>query len=69
MSTRPRSITLIGWLFITVGCLGVLMDLLPLVTHNTSQEFAGLRREGASEFGPAWASRLVVAIGGGAPIL
>jgi len=66
MSTRPRSITLIGWLFIAVGCFGILKDLLPLVTPGAAQAISDLRAQGLTELGPAWTSRLLAAIGGAA---
>jgi hypothetical protein len=51
-ASRPRAITLIGWIFITVGAVGV-------ITHARE-----LRGQHAAELAPALASGLVAAIGG-----
>ncbi|HET9293115.1 MAG TPA: hypothetical protein VFO06_02410 [Gemmatimonadales bacterium] len=62
--SRPRSITLIGWIFIAVGAVGILKDVVPLVTTDGARQLAVLRAQGISELGPAWTSRLLAALGG-----
>jgi hypothetical protein len=64
---RPRSIVLIGWLFITVGAVGLLNDLLPLLSDGARQ-LAKLTADGLADLGPAWTTR-VLAIAGGAGLL
>jgi uncharacterized membrane protein YbaN (DUF454 family) len=61
---RPRSITLIGWLFIAVGTVGILKDVVPLMTPDHGRYLAALRAQGVSELGPAWTSSLLAALGG-----
>jgi hypothetical protein len=62
--SRPRSITLIGWIFIAVGAVGILKDVMPLVTPDGARHLAVLRAQGISELGPAWTSSLLSALGG-----
>lgn len=62
--TRPRAITLVGWLFIAAGGLGLLMDLWPLVTPRAAEHVARLKADGLADFGPAWASRGLAVVGG-----
>ena len=61
---RPRAITLIGWLFIAVGAIGILKDVVPLATTDHASQLAALRAQGIAELGPAWTSRLLAALGG-----
>jgi hypothetical protein len=63
MMQRPRPITLIAWLFVAVGAVGLLRDWLPLLTHGAAQ-LAKLRADGLADLGPAWTSRLLAIIGG-----
>lgn len=60
---RPRAITLIGWLFIAVGAIGILKDVVPFVTDHARQ-LAALRAQSVSELGAAWTSSLLAALGG-----
>jgi hypothetical protein len=62
--TRPRSITLIGWIFIAVGAVGLLKDVVPLVVPGGARHLAALRAQGLAELGPAWGSSLLAMIGG-----
>jgi len=61
---RPRAITLIGWLFIAVGAIGILKDVVPLMSPDHGRQLAALRAQGVSELGPAWTSSLLAALGG-----
>lgn len=61
---RPRSITLIGWIFIAVGAIGVLKDVVPLVMPNGARHLATLGAQGPAELGAAWTSGLLAVLGG-----
>lgn len=61
---RPRSITMIGWLFIAVGAAGLLKDVWPLLTGDAAQQLAKLKADGLADLGPAWTSRLLAILGG-----
>lgn len=61
---RPRSITVIGWLFIAVGTAGLLNDVWPLLTSDAAQQLAKLKADGLADLGPAWTSRLLAILGG-----
>ena len=55
MNTRPRSITVIGWVFIAVGSLGIVKDLLPVASRQASQDIdthADLLRRGTARAAP-----------------
>lgn len=43
MSKRPRSITVISWLFITVGSISLLVGLLPNVNTTAAQRIVELK--------------------------
>lgn len=43
MNPRPRSITIISWLFIVLGSIGLLYGLLPFGDHTLSQRIAELK--------------------------
>jgi hypothetical protein len=60
---RSRWIVFIAWLFITVGAVGLLNDLLPLLTDATRQ-MAKLKSDGWADVGPAWTSRALAIVGG-----
>lgn len=64
MNERPRSLTVIGWLFIAVGAGGILKDVLPLLTPDAARQLAKLRADGLADLGPAWTSRALAVIGG-----
>ncbi len=61
---RPRTITLIGWLFIFTGTAGLLADLWPLVTSHAAEQLAKLRADGWADLGPAWSLRALAIVGG-----
>jgi hypothetical protein len=61
---RPRSITLIAWLFILVGVAGLLNDLWPLLTSGAAEQLAKLKADGLADLGPAWTSRALAIVGG-----
>jgi len=42
---RPRTITLVAWVFILVGAAGILADLWPLLTPNASHQIEKLRAD------------------------
>lgn len=64
MRQRPRSITLVGWLFIAVGTVGLLNDVWPLLTADAARQLAKLKADGLGDLGPAWTSRLLAIVGG-----
>jgi hypothetical protein len=64
MMQRPRSITVIAWIFIAVGTAGLLKDLLPLLSPNAASQLAKLKADGLADLGPAWTSRLLAILGG-----
>lgn len=61
---RPRSITLVAWLFIVVGAAGILNDLWPLLTARAAEHLARLKADGLADLGPAWTTRLLGVVGG-----
>lgn len=61
---RPRTVTLIAWIFILAGVAGLLSDLWPLVTANAAQQLAKLRADGLADLVPAWGLRLLAIVGG-----
>jgi hypothetical protein len=56
--------TIIGWIFIVVGSLGILKDLVPLATSGLSQGLAALKAQGIGDIGPAWTTRFLGVVGG-----
>jgi hypothetical protein len=65
MNHRPRLVVIvIGWLFITVGALGLLRDWLPLLTPQAAQHAAALRAEGAAMLALIWTVRGLAIVGG-----
>jgi hypothetical protein len=61
---RPRSITLVAWIFIAVGTAGILNDLWPLLTAGAAEHLAKLTADGLTDPGPAWTTRLLGVVGG-----
>lgn len=61
---RPRTITLVAWIFILAGTAGLLADLWPLLTPDSAQQLAKLRADGAADLVPAWGLRLLAIVGG-----
>jgi hypothetical protein len=57
-------IALVAGLLIAVGGLGLLNDLLPLVTSDAAVELAKLRADGWSDLAPAWGLRALAIVGG-----
>lgn len=64
MMQRPRSITVIAWIFLVVGAVGLLKDLWPLLSANAVSQLAKLKADGLADLGPAWTSRLLAILGG-----
>ncbi len=62
--SRPRSITLVAWIFLVVGAVGILKDLWPLLTADAAQHLARLKADGLADLGPAWTTRLLGVVGG-----
>ncbi|MSR60377.1 MAG: hypothetical protein EXS05_22515 [Planctomycetaceae bacterium] len=60
MSNRPRAILVIGWIFITVGCITLVAGLRPLVDADASQRIA----ERPVEYGLMLVTRIVAVLGG-----
>lgn len=63
MSKRPRSITLISWLFIAVGTAGILMSLLGLIDAQGRQHLAESSHE-MSDFAIATGSQMLAILCG-----
>jgi hypothetical protein len=61
---RPRSVTIIAWIFIAVGAAGLLKDWWPLLTPNAAHQLSKLLSEGWSDLGPAWTTRFLGVVGG-----
>ena len=64
MTKRPRSLAVVGSVFIAVGVLGILKDVWPLFTPNAAHQLEVLRADGWADLGPAWTSRFLALIGG-----
>lgn len=62
--TRPRTITLVAWIFIAAGAAGLLKDLWPLATSHAAEQLAKLRADGWLDLGPAWSLRALAIVGG-----
>jgi hypothetical protein len=62
--TRPRTITVVAWVFIAVGAAGLFKDLWPLVTSNAAEQMAKLRADGWRDLVPAWSLRTLAIVGG-----
>ena len=62
--TRPRTITVVAWIFIVVGTAGLLNDLWPLATPHAAAQLAKLRSDGWLDLGPAWSLRALAIVGG-----
>jgi hypothetical protein len=52
MNKRPRSITVISWVFIALGGIALLNRLLPLVDDAAAGRFPELRAERSFEYWP-----------------
>ncbi len=63
MFARPRSITVIAWLFIAIGCFTVRKDVLPLIASHSAPGGA-LGAEGPVERWLLWGLRALAAVGG-----
>jgi hypothetical protein len=61
---RPRGLTIVGWLFIAVGSIGLLVDWLPLLTTRAAQQLADLMVEGVAGLALIWSVRLLAVVGG-----
>jgi hypothetical protein len=61
---RPRSITLVAWIFIAAGAAGILNDVWPLLTSGAAQQLAKLKADGLLDLGAAWGTRLLAVVGG-----
>lgn len=64
MNKRPRSITIISWIFIAVGAISLLNDLLPLVDHAAARRFAEIKAERPLEHWPMWAIHVLAIVCG-----
>lgn len=61
---RPRTITLVAWIFILAGTAGLLADLWPLLTVDASRQIQALRADGLADLAPAWGLRTLAIVGG-----
>jgi hypothetical protein len=64
MNRRPVAVTIIAWLFIATGALGLAKDWLPLLGSNAARHAAELRAEGAAMLALIWAVRALAVVGG-----
>jgi len=64
MKKRPISITVIGWIFISVGCVGLVRGLLPLVDAAASRSAAGIGAHDIVDVVLVSASGLLAVLGG-----
>lgn len=64
MNRRPVAVTVVAWLFITTGALGLVKDWLPLLGSSAAQHGAGLRAEGAAMLALIWSVRALAVVGG-----
>jgi len=62
--TRPRSITIVAWIFIVAGVVGIAADLWPLLTPASAQQLAKLRADGVIDISLAWGTRSLAIVGG-----
>ena len=61
---RPRGLTIVGWLFIAVGGIGLLVDWLPLLTARAAEHLSDLMVEGVPGLALIWSVRLLAVVGG-----
>ena len=61
---RPRGLTIVGWLFIAVGGIGLLVDWLPLLTARAAEHLSDLMVEGVGGLALIWSVRLLAVVGG-----
>jgi len=61
---RPRSITVVAWIFIVAGVGGILADLWPLLTPDSAAQLAKLRADGITDISLAWGTRALAIVGG-----
>jgi hypothetical protein len=64
LNRRPVAVTIIAWLFIATGALGLAKDWLPLLGSNADQHTAGLRAEGPAMLALIWFIRALAVVGG-----
>ena len=64
MTKRPRSITIISWIFIAVGCIALVAHWWPLVQTAGSGRFAESKAESRVDLALASVSGLLAAGGG-----
>ena len=62
--TRPRSITVVAWIFIATGVVAIAADLWPLLTPGFAAQMAKLRSDGIVELSLAWGTRALAVVGG-----
>lgn len=62
--TRPKSITLVAWVFILAGIGGLASDLWPLLTSGAAEQVAKLKADGAVDLTLAWGTRALAIVGG-----
>jgi hypothetical protein len=62
--TRPRTVLILGWLFIFVGGIALASGLLPLVGLNLAGGLPEFQRHGTGEFALMIATRAAAVIGG-----
>jgi hypothetical protein len=64
LNRRPAAVTIVAWLFIATGALGLIKDWLPPLGSNADQHAAGLRAEGPAMLALIWFVRALAVVGG-----
>ena len=64
MRHRPRSISLVGWLFVAVGCIGIVGHTWSRMAPPASTNEGGHGAESPLDFGLAAASGFIAILGG-----
>ncbi|MFB3812603.1 MAG: hypothetical protein ACE14L_00705 [Terriglobales bacterium] len=64
MNERPRSVTVVGWTLIVVGCVSLVAHLLPVVALGLSPAASHGKAKGLTDFTVASISALLAAFAG-----
>ncbi len=64
MNPRPRSITAISWLFIAMGSVALVVNLLPLANPTPGQRLADLAAARLAELWPLYVSQTAALLAG-----
>lgn len=64
MNTRPRSVTVISWIFIVLGGIALLAGLLPPVDAAAAQRLAEFKAQHPFEYTLVFVTRILAVVGG-----